>query len=102
MVKRLPDNKLVDMPNPFFQFEFDKSGSGRIDWKYSKLNMEKLPDAKDRTVRHGGSKPDNINSLNTLLNTIREDQMRVSLAMIEDKAFFIQPFYGRPRKVNQR
>ncbi|KAH7178750.1 common central domain of tyrosinase-domain-containing protein [Fusarium sp. MPI-SDFR-AT-0072] len=87
MVKRLPDNKLVDMPNPFFQFEFDKSGSGRIDWKYSKLNMEKLPDAKDRTFRHGGSKPDNINSLNTLLNIIREDQMRVSLAMIEDKAY---------------
>ncbi|CVL09423.1 related to tyrosinase precursor (monophenol monooxygenase) [Fusarium proliferatum] len=87
MVKRLPDNKLIDMPNPFFQFEFDENGSARIDWRYSKLDIKKLPDAKDRTCRHGGSEPENVHLLNTMLNEVREDQTRACLAMIEDKVY---------------
>ncbi|KAF5681684.1 tyrosinase precursor (monophenol monooxygenase) [Fusarium circinatum] len=87
MVKRLPDNKLIKMPNPFFQFEFDKSGSERIDWRYSKLDLNRLRDAKSRTCRHGGSEPENTILLNRLLNSVREDQTRVCLALIEDKAY---------------
>ncbi|EWG47520.1 hypothetical protein FVEG_07596 [Fusarium verticillioides 7600] len=78
MVKRLPDNKLIEMPNPFFQFEFDKSGSDRIDWTFSQL---------ERTCRHGGSEPYNTSLLNTRLNEVREDQTRACLAMIEDKVY---------------
>ncbi|KAF5588390.1 tyrosinase precursor (monophenol monooxygenase) [Fusarium pseudocircinatum] len=93
MVKRLPDNKLIEMPNLFFQFEFDESGSDRIDWRYSKARCEstgvidKLRDAKSRTCRHGGSEPENVILLNRLLNEVRQDQTRVSLALIEDKTY---------------
>ncbi|KAF5633637.1 Tyrosinase [Fusarium tjaetaba] len=94
MVKRLPDNKLIEMPNPFFQFEFDESGSNRIDWTFSQLDHEKLPDAKKRTCRHGGSEPYNTSLLNTRLNEVREDQTRACLAMIEDKVY--SGFAGDP------
>lgn len=32
MVKRLPDNKLVNMPNRFFQYAFSIDDSKRINW----------------------------------------------------------------------
>ncbi|KAF9772953.1 hypothetical protein IL306_009291 [Fusarium sp. DS 682] len=86
MVKSLPDNELKPVDNPFFQYEFDASGSNRIDWKYSQLDVN-LTDAKTRTLRHGGSEPVNVASMNLLLNKIREDEMRCSLAMIEHGAY---------------
>jgi tyrosinase len=42
MFKHLPDNKLIEMPNPFFQFAFDESGSNRIDWAFSQLDVSLL------------------------------------------------------------
>ncbi|KAF5983153.1 tyrosinase precursor (monophenol monooxygenase) [Fusarium bulbicola] len=69
------------------EFKFNKSGSERINWRYSKLNLNRLRDAKSRTCRHGGSELENTILLNRLLNSVREDQTRVCLTLIEDKAY---------------
>lgn len=46
-----------------------------------------LAHAKERTLRHGGSDEAAVDSLNKVLNKIREDEMRCSLAMIEQGAY---------------
>ncbi|KAJ4248373.1 hypothetical protein NW762_012703 [Fusarium torreyae] len=86
MVKRLPDNKLVNMSNPFFQYAFESDDREKIEWEISGLDMS-LNDAKDWTIRHGGSDQASTESLNKVLNKIREDEMRCSLVMIEDGAY---------------
>ncbi|KAJ1326981.1 tyrosinase [Microdochium nivale] len=65
MVRRLPDNELVAMPNPFFQFQFDSE-------QFKKL-------------AEGNQVPTEL--MNDLLNSVREDQIRLCLAMIEDKVY---------------
>ncbi|KPM45160.1 hypothetical protein AK830_g1416 [Neonectria ditissima] len=86
MVKRLPDNKLVNMPNPFFQYAFDVDDSKKIQWEHSRLDMS-LGHAKERTIRHGGSDQAAFDSLNGVLNKIREDEMRCSLVMVEQGTY---------------
>ncbi|KAM5523936.1 Tyrosinase 5 [Fusarium oxysporum f. sp. phaseoli] len=86
MVKVLPDNELKAMDNPFFNYQFEAADSSRIQWEFSDLDTT-LDHAKDFTFRHGGSDPANAASMNTVLNKIREDEMRCSLSMIESGVY---------------
>ncbi|KAF4334818.1 tyrosinase precursor (monophenol monooxygenase) [Fusarium beomiforme] len=86
MIKVLPDNKLKAMPNPFFDYAFEVGDSKKIPWEFSNLDTT-LGHSMEKTIRHGGSEPANVESMNTVLNKIREDEMRSSLAMIELGAY---------------
>ncbi|GJC86338.1 tyrosinase [Colletotrichum liriopes] len=84
MVRRLPDNELVSMPNPFFQFQFNSE-------QFEKLAKGEMIPPKltsiEETIRHGGSDADATKKMNDLLNSVREDHIRLCLAMIEDQVY---------------
>ncbi|KAG8355486.1 hypothetical protein FVEN_g6792 [Fusarium venenatum] len=83
MVRRLPDNKLIAMANPFFKFQFNSE-------QIQVLGVDNIPTqlaSISETIRHGGSNENATEKMNKLLNTVREDQVRHCLAMIEDKVY---------------
>ncbi|KAH7232954.1 common central domain of tyrosinase-domain-containing protein [Fusarium tricinctum] len=84
MVRRLPDNKLISMPNPFFQFKFNPEQFNKLD--PSTQIPQQLVNI-EQTIRHGGSDAAATKSMNNRLNTVREDQIRLCLALIEDKVY---------------
>ncbi|KAF5987868.1 Tyrosinase [Fusarium coicis] len=84
MVRRLPDNKLIPMANPFLQFTFSLE-------QYTKIAgdagfPEQFTDIKE-TIRHGGSDEKATASMNAKLNRIREDEIRICLALIQDEVY---------------
>ncbi|KXJ86569.1 hypothetical protein Micbo1qcDRAFT_208983 [Microdochium bolleyi] len=86
MVRRLPDNELINMPNPFYRFDFKTEEAKKIAWNTSGLDMT-MAHVEDYTVRYGKSGESDAKAMNVVLNKIREDEMRASLVMIEDKAY---------------
>ncbi|KAG5799174.1 hypothetical protein H9Q69_001806 [Fusarium xylarioides] len=84
MVRRLPDNELVPMANPFFQFKFS-------DEQYQTVaEGEEIPEilaSIKETVRYGGSDEKATKSMNDMLNGVREDEIRICLAMIQDEVY---------------
>ncbi|KAF5642479.1 tyrosinase precursor (monophenol monooxygenase) [Fusarium tjaetaba] len=88
MVKRLPDNELISMPNPFFQFEFspqqlekisvDNDPKTTIKEQFKKILM---------TIRHGGSNADAMAEMNKQLNKDRESRVSMCLALMEDEIY---------------
>ncbi|CVL03756.1 related to tyrosinase precursor (monophenol monooxygenase) [Fusarium mangiferae] len=84
MVKRLPDNELISMPNPFFQFNFNSEQFNKI--IPSVRFPTQLANVK-KTIRHGGSDEKATQSMNDKLNSIREDEIRLCLSLIEDEVY---------------
>ncbi|MCJ1400073.1 hypothetical protein MMC11_003276 [Xylographa trunciseda] len=82
MVKTLPDEQLVAMSNPFFQYRFNADDLSPEEWVDSGIDVE-IPNVKEQTLRHGGNADEAVKALNQALNMIREDEMRSSLVMIE-------------------
>ncbi|KAF5583284.1 tyrosinase precursor (monophenol monooxygenase) [Fusarium pseudoanthophilum] len=88
MVRRLPDNKLIPMANPFFQFAFSPEQLKKI--KLDQDPKKRIPtelENKLQTIRHGGSDADATASLNDDLNQERENRIRLCLALIEDEVY---------------
>ncbi|KAF5719305.1 tyrosinase precursor (monophenol monooxygenase) [Fusarium globosum] len=88
MVKRLPDNELIPMANPFFQFAFSPEQLSKI--KLDQDPNKKMPTELEnflQTIRHGGSDADATASLNAQLNQARENRIRLCLALIEDEVY---------------
>ncbi|RBQ80962.1 hypothetical protein FVER14953_10660 [Fusarium verticillioides] len=88
MVRRLPDNELVPMANPFFQFEFsqdqlDKIKADRDPRRRIKPQFENIL----KTIRHGGSDEKATERMNKKLNKVREDELRICLALMEDEVY---------------
>ncbi|KAF5633744.1 tyrosinase precursor (monophenol monooxygenase) [Fusarium sp. NRRL 25303] len=83
MVRRLPDNELIPMPNPFFQYTFS-------DEQYAKIAATGFPqnfaDIK-QTIRYGGSDSNAMAEMNGKLNQVRENRIRLCLSLIEDKVY---------------
>ncbi|KAF5558860.1 tyrosinase precursor (monophenol monooxygenase) [Fusarium phyllophilum] len=88
MVRRLPDNELIPMANPFFQFEFSSD-------QLNKIKADRDPSRKIReqfetilkTIRWGGSNAKAMARMNEELNGDRESRVRVCLALIEDEVY---------------
>ncbi|KAF5723958.1 tyrosinase precursor (monophenol monooxygenase) [Fusarium mundagurra] len=84
MVRRLPDNELVPMTNPFFQFKFN-------DEQYQKVaegeEIPKVLASIKETVRYGGSDEKAMKDMNDMLNSVREDQIRICLSMMQDEVY---------------
>ncbi|KAF5586322.1 tyrosinase precursor (monophenol monooxygenase) [Fusarium pseudocircinatum] len=84
MVRRLPDNELVPMTNPFFQYEFTTA-------QFTKISNDKgYPNVfanVKKTIRYGGSDEKATQSMNEKLNSVREDRVRLCLALIEDEVY---------------
>ncbi|KAF5693620.1 tyrosinase precursor (monophenol monooxygenase) [Fusarium denticulatum] len=88
MVRRLPDNKLIPMANPFFQFAFSPEQLNKI--KLDQDPNKRIPtelENKLQTIRHGGSDADATASLNDGLNQERENRIRLCLALVEDEVY---------------
>ncbi|KAH7311251.1 hypothetical protein B0I35DRAFT_481241 [Stachybotrys elegans] len=84
MVRRLPDNELVPMPNPFFQFQFNSEQFKMVS------ETEGFPAelrSVEETIRHGGSDAHATKRMNDLLNSVREDQIRLCLNIIGDQVY---------------
>ncbi|MCJ1284989.1 hypothetical protein MMC26_004326 [Xylographa opegraphella] len=99
MVKTLPDEQLVAMSNPFFQYRFAPGDFTEEEWDASNIDVRdsfqafastfsrtlqvEVANVKEQTLRHGGNDDDAVEAMNQALNMIREDEMRASLVMIE-------------------
>ncbi|CAJ0543941.1 Ff.00g040030.m01.CDS01 [Fusarium sp. VM40] len=84
MVRRLPDNKLISIPNPFFQFKFNPEQFNKLDLS---TRVPKQLASVEPTIRHGGSDADATKSMNNRLNSVREDHIRLCLALMEDEVY---------------
>ncbi|OBS26116.1 hypothetical protein FPOA_00059 [Fusarium poae] len=83
MVRRLPDNKLVPMPNPFFQYQFNSE-------QFQYLTREGYPATLaniKKTIRYGGSDEAATEAMNIQLNSVREGRVGICLSLIEDQVY---------------
>ncbi|SCV49123.1 related to tyrosinase precursor (monophenol monooxygenase) [Fusarium fujikuroi] len=88
MVKRLPDNELISLPNPFFQFQFSPE-------QLNKISVDNAPGTTLephfksilKTIRYGGSSAEAMEKMNEQLNLKREDRIRMCLALMEDEVY---------------
>ncbi|KAF5591026.1 tyrosinase precursor (monophenol monooxygenase) [Fusarium subglutinans] len=88
MVRRLPDNKLVPMKNPFFQFEFSDEQLSKIRLDQDlRRRIKPQFDNILQTIRHGGSDADAMERMNVQLNQDREGRIRLCLALMEDEVY---------------
>ncbi|KAF5635886.1 tyrosinase precursor (monophenol monooxygenase) [Fusarium sp. NRRL 52700] len=88
MVRRLPDNELIPMKNPFFQFEFSDEQLNKIQLDEDELTSIE-PQFRNvlKTIRHGGSDDKAMDDMNVQLNQTRENRVGLCLSFIEDEVY---------------
>ncbi|KAF5690448.1 tyrosinase precursor (monophenol monooxygenase) [Fusarium circinatum] len=86
-VRRLPDNELKSMANPFFQFNFSLEQLNKIKLDKTDKRIPTVLENFRETIRHGGSDEKATKSLNDFLNRERENRIRLCLALIEDEVY---------------
>ena len=86
MVQMSGEKTLTLMDNPLTSFNFPKGALLDSEWKLTDLSTKIVADITKRTIRYGQSR-DPIADMNQALNKIREDNLRMSLNLVEHGAY---------------
>lgn len=86
MVQMPGEKTLTPMDNPLTSFNFPKGALLDSEWDLADLSTKIVADITKRTIRYGQSR-DPIADMNQALNKIREDNLRMSLNLIEHGAY---------------